>query len=103
MKRDGESQPDLIVSWVDVSRSPGHGFYDRLKSCWSKPGSTALSRTAARLTTRRRQGGGAVGDVRSLFADAVDRLFRGHPQRTRHHLALFRFAVASRVFAADEP
>ena len=31
MKRDGESQPDLIVSWADVPRSPGHAFYDRLQ------------------------------------------------------------------------
>ena len=31
MKRDGESQPDLIVSWADVPRSPGHAFYDKLQ------------------------------------------------------------------------
>jgi len=38
MKRDGESQPDLIVSWVDVPRSPGHGFYDRLQKLLVKAG-----------------------------------------------------------------
>lgn len=31
MRRDGEAQPDLIVSWADVPRSPGHAFYDRLQ------------------------------------------------------------------------
>lgn len=31
MKRDGEAQPDLIVSWADVPRSPGHAFYDKLQ------------------------------------------------------------------------
>ena len=31
MKRDGEIQPDLIVSWADVPRSPGHAFYDKLQ------------------------------------------------------------------------
>ena len=31
MRRDGESQPDLIVSWSDVPRSPGHAFYDKLQ------------------------------------------------------------------------
>ena len=31
MRRDGESQPDLIVSWADVPRSPGHAFYDKLQ------------------------------------------------------------------------
>lgn len=31
MRRDGEIQPDLIVSWADVPRSPGHAFYDKLQ------------------------------------------------------------------------
>jgi transposase len=31
MRRDGEIQPDLIVSWSDVPRSPGHAFYDKLQ------------------------------------------------------------------------
>jgi transposase len=31
MRRDGEVQADLIVSWADVPRSPGHAFYDKLQ------------------------------------------------------------------------
>ena len=31
MGRDGEVQPDLMVTWADVPRSPGHAFYDRLQ------------------------------------------------------------------------
>ena len=31
MGRDGEVQPDLIVTWADIPRSPGHVFYDRLQ------------------------------------------------------------------------
>ena len=31
MRRDGDVQADLIVSWSDVPRSPGHAFYDRLQ------------------------------------------------------------------------
>jgi transposase len=31
MKRDGDAQPDLIVSWADIPRSPGHAFYDKLQ------------------------------------------------------------------------
>ena len=31
MRRDGDTQPDLIVSWADVPRSPGHAFYDKLQ------------------------------------------------------------------------
>src|SRR4029434_1534245 len=31
MGRDGEVQPDLMVTWADFPRSPGHVFYDRLQ------------------------------------------------------------------------
>ena len=31
MGRDGEVQPDLIVTWADIPRSPGHAFHDRLQ------------------------------------------------------------------------
>lgn len=31
MRRDGDVQPDLIVSWSDIPRSPGHAFYDKLQ------------------------------------------------------------------------
>ena len=31
MGRDGGVQPDLMVTWADIPRSPGHVFYDRLQ------------------------------------------------------------------------
>ncbi|WP_052310898.1 transposase [Sphingobium xenophagum] len=31
MRRDGDVQPDLTVSWSDIPRSPGHAFYDKLQ------------------------------------------------------------------------
>jgi transposase len=31
MGRDSEAQPDLIVTWAEIPRSPGHVFYDRLQ------------------------------------------------------------------------
>jgi transposase len=31
MRRDGDIQADLIVSWSDIPRSPGHAFYDKLQ------------------------------------------------------------------------
>ena len=31
MGREGEVQGDLMVSWAEVPRSPGHVFYDRLQ------------------------------------------------------------------------
>ena len=30
--RQGERQPDILVTWADLPRSPGHAFYDKLQS-----------------------------------------------------------------------
>src|SRR4051795_8913738 len=30
--RQGERQSDLMVSWAELPRSPGHAFYDRLQT-----------------------------------------------------------------------
>src|SRR4030095_13772503 len=38
MGRDGEVQPDLMVTWADVPRSPGHAFYDRLQKLLAEAG-----------------------------------------------------------------
>ncbi len=51
MKRDGESQPNPIVSWADVPRSSGRAFYYRLQKLLVEAGFDRLSRTAARVTT----------------------------------------------------
>jgi hypothetical protein len=31
MGREGDRQGDLIVTWTEMPRSPGHVFYDRLQ------------------------------------------------------------------------
>ena len=31
MGREGDRQDDLIVSWAEMPRPPGHVFYDRLQ------------------------------------------------------------------------
>jgi hypothetical protein len=31
MGREGDRQGDLIVTWAEMPRSPGHVFYDRLQ------------------------------------------------------------------------
>ena len=41
MGRQGDRQGDLMVTWSEMPRSPGHVFYDRRKRCWSEPGPTA--------------------------------------------------------------
>ncbi|MDF2975159.1 MAG: hypothetical protein K0R61_5609 [Microvirga sp.] len=49
--RQGERQSELMVSWAELPRSPGHAFYDRLQTVlvantkgWCRPMKTqALS------------------------------------------------------------
>jgi transposase len=31
MGREGDRQNDLIVTWTEMARSPGHVFYERLQ------------------------------------------------------------------------
>ena len=35
MKRDAGVQNDLLATWADMPRSPGHAFYDRLNKLLS--------------------------------------------------------------------
>jgi transposase len=42
MKREGEVQGDLVVTWAEMPRSPGHVFYDRLQNVLSEAGFDAF-------------------------------------------------------------
>jgi hypothetical protein len=50
--RQGERQADLMLSWAELPRSPGHAFYDRLQAVliglWRKLGDNGLRRVAYR-------------------------------------------------------
>jgi transposase len=59
MKRDGESQPDFIVSLADVPRSLGQAFYDKLQKLLVQAGFHRFVEGAARPVMRR--GCGAIG------------------------------------------
>nr|WP_236616765.1 transposase [Sphingobium lactosutens] len=38
MGRDSEVQSDLIVTWAEIPRSPGHVFYDKLQKLLAEAG-----------------------------------------------------------------
>jgi len=38
MRREAEVQGDLVVTWAEMPRSPGHAFYDRLQKLLSEAG-----------------------------------------------------------------
>ena len=42
MRREGGVQDDLVVSWAEMPRSPGHVFYDRLQNVLSEAGFDAF-------------------------------------------------------------
>lgn len=42
MGREGEGQGDLVVTWAEMPRSPGHVFYDRLQNLLTEAGFDAF-------------------------------------------------------------
>jgi transposase len=42
MGREGEVQGDLMMTWAEIPRSPGHVFYDRLQQLLVEAGFDAL-------------------------------------------------------------
>ena len=42
MRREGEVQGDLVVTWAEMPRSPGHAFYDRLQKLLIEAGFDAF-------------------------------------------------------------
>ena len=102
MRRETGIQDDLVATWAEMPRSPGHAFYDRLQALLKEAGFDAFVRGSVQAVLCA-EDGCAVIAARPLFPHAHGRLFRGYRQRARHLLALFGFAVASRVPAPGEP
>ena len=45
MRREGEVQGDLVMTWAEMPRSPGHAFYDRLQNLLAEAGFDAFVET----------------------------------------------------------
>ena len=48
MGRQKDGQGDLMVSWSEMPRSPGHVFYDRLQSVLIEGGFDAFAEASCR-------------------------------------------------------
>ena len=90
MGREGEVQGDLMVTWAEMPRSPGHVFYDRLQNLLAEAGFDAFVEETCKPLLRA-EDGRAVVAAGPLFPHAHDRLFRRARQRARHCLALLGF------------
>ena len=48
MRREGEVQSDLVVSWAEMPRSLGHAFYDKLQNLLTEAGFDAFVETSCK-------------------------------------------------------
>jgi transposase len=60
MGREGDRQDDLIVTWAEMPRSPGHVFYDRLQEVLIAGGFDGFVETACQPYYARKMGAPSV-------------------------------------------
>ncbi len=48
MRREGEVQSDLVVTWAEMPRSPGHAFYDKLQNLLTEAGFDTFVETSCK-------------------------------------------------------
>ena len=56
MRREAGVQGDLVVTWAEMPRSPGHAFYDRLQKLLSDAGFDAFVETTCKPYYASRMG-----------------------------------------------
>jgi len=56
MGREGEVQSDLVVTWAEMPRSPGHAFYDKLHNLLTEAGFDAYVETTCKPYDAPRMG-----------------------------------------------
>ena len=77
MGEQGERQGDLMVSWSEMPRAPGHVFYDRLQKILIAADFDGFAEERCRPFYAARNGG-ALGAAGAVFSDAPGGLLRGH-------------------------
>src|SRR6187399_1994034 len=102
MGREGDRQGDLIVTWAEMPRSPGHVFYDRLQEVLLAGGFDLFVETVCQPYYAPKMGAPSVPPGRYFRMHMVG-YFRGDLQRARHRLAMFGFDVTARFSTAGEP
>src|SRR5208283_3506759 len=94
-------QGDLMATWAELPRSPGHAFYDRLQELLREAGFDVFVEGVCKPYYAPRMGAPSLPP--GVFPHAHDRLFRGDRQRARHRVALRGLVLAARFSAAVEP
>ena len=102
MGRQKDGQGDLMVSWSEMPRSPGHVFYDRLQSVLIGGGFDAFAEASCRPYYAARMGAPSVPPGRYFRMHLVG-YFEGIDRRARSGVALLGLAFAAGVPATGEP
>ena len=89
MGQQKDRQGDLLVSWSEMPRSPGHVFYDRLQSVLIEGGFDAFAEAVCRRFYAARMGAPSVPPGRTFRMpsgqSSMDgNLFRAHESDGRH-------------------
>ena len=101
MGRQKDGQGDLMVSWSEMPRSPGHVFYDRLQSVLIEGGFDAFAEASCRPYYAARMGAPSVPPGRYFRMHLVG-YFEGIDSGARSGVALLGLAFAAGVPATGE-
>ena len=88
MGRQKDGQGDLMVSWSEMPRSPGHVFYDRLQSVLVEGGFDAFAEASCRPYYAARMGAPSVPPGRYFRMHLVG-YFEGRCHVNRHLASLW--------------
>src|SRR5437764_3701508 len=102
MGRESDRQGDLMVTWAEMPRSPGHVFYDRLQAVLIAGGFDGFVETVCQPYYAPKMGAPSVPPGRYFRVHMVG-YFEGICSERGIALALFGFDVAARFSAAGEP
>ena len=87
MGRSEVVQDDLMATWAEMPRSPGHAFYDRLQDLLREAGFDAFVEGACKPYYAPRMGAPSLPPGRYFRMHMIE-LLRGHRQRAGHRVAL---------------
>src|SRR3954454_14894512 len=96
MGRQGDRQGDLMVTWSEMPRSPGHVFYDRLQQVLVGAGFDGFV-GGGLPSVLRPDHGRTLSAAGPLLSDAHGRVLRRDRQRAWDRMALFGLTLVTRV------
>ena len=101
MGRSGAVQDDLMATWAEMPRSPGHAFYDRLQELLGEAGFDAFVEEVCKPHYAPRMGAPSLPPGRYFRMHMIG-YFEGLDSRAGHRVAVRGLLFAARVPAVVE-